>query len=54
MNVTDEIVGDIQQQKSSLIYLGNNIKGKIFQEIRILIIGSSSNSSFSSLSSSSF
>lgn len=43
MNVTDEIIGDIKQQKASLIYLGNDIKGKKFQEIRILVIGSSSN-----------
>lgn len=42
MNVTDEIIGDIKEHKASLIYLGNNISGKKFQEIRILVIGSTS------------
>lgn len=42
MNVTDEIVGDIIQQKASLNYLGNNINGKKFQEIRVMVVGDSS------------
>jgi hypothetical protein len=42
MNVTDEIIGDIKEQKAGLVYLGNNIDGKKFEEIRVMVIGDSS------------
>jgi nicotinamide mononucleotide (NMN) deamidase PncC len=42
MNVTDEIIGDIKEQKAGLVYLGSNINGKKFEEIRVMVIGDSS------------
>jgi hypothetical protein len=50
MNVTDEIVGDIQQHTAALIYLGNDIAGRKFEEIRVMVVGDSSMSLSSLLS----
>jgi hypothetical protein len=46
MNVADEIIGDIQQHTAGLIYLGNDIAGRKFEEIRVMVVGDSSEVSF--------